>query len=200
MARPPQFDRSEVLEKATHLFWERGYRGVSISELVKATGLLPGSLYASFGNKEGMFLACLEHYSAQADSLRAEFESAESPLAIVRNFYFAMSEQSAASDERRGCFLVNASLECDESETAIKTQVKSCLKRSEAWLQDQMDAARRVGELREDTDTEQLAGCLMGSVFGLRVMSRAQDEGAKIQSVAAASFDSLVSPWQQVAA
>ena len=200
MARPPQFDRSEVLEKATQLFWERGYRGVSISDLVKATGLLPGSLYASFGNKEGMFVACLEHYSAQGDSMRAEFEAAESPLAVVRNFYTAMSDQAASGDDRRGCFLVNASLECDDSEQSIKSHVRSCLERGEAWVQDQLEAARRVGELREDTDTARLAGCLMGAMFGFRVMSRAREDSAKIRSVAAASFESLVSPWQQVAA
>ncbi len=200
MARPPQFNRSEVLEKATHLFWERGYRGVSISDLVKATGLLPGSIYAGFGNKEGLFVACLEHYSAQGDALRAQFESAESPLAVVRNFYTAMSDQAASSDDRRGCFLVNASLECDDSEQSIKSHVRSCMEKGEGWLKDQLDAARRVGELRENTDTARLAACLMGSMFGFRVMSRAQEGSDKIRAVAEASFDSLVSPWQQVAA
>ena len=80
MARPPQFDRSEILEKATQLFWEHGYRGASVSDLVKATGLLPGSIYASFGNKEGVFIACLEYYSVKLEGNREQFERESSPL------------------------------------------------------------------------------------------------------------------------
>lgn len=200
MARRPQFDRSEVLTKAMNLFWERGYNAVSVSDLVEATGLLPGSLYASFGNKEGMFLAALQHYSDGADTLRAEFETEESPLAVVRNFFTTMTEQAASGEDRRGCFLVNASLECSEADSAIKTQVQGCLGKGEAWLQEQFEAARQVGELREDTDTAQLAGCVMSSMFGLRIMSRANEGSDKIRSIAAASFESLIAPWQRVAA
>lgn len=201
MARPTQFNRDEVLWKATLLFWERGYRGVSISELVKATGLLPGSLYASFGNKEGLFVACLEHYSAGADKMRTEFEAAaETPLGVVRSFFREMITQSADEKCRRGCFLVNASLECDDSEETIKRSVRGCMERGETWLRAQLDAARDAGELQSATDTAQLAACLMGSIFGFRVMSRAQEDAAKIESVATTMFESLVGPWQQAAA
>lgn len=200
MARPPQFDRTEVLEKATRLFWERGYRGVSVSELVKATGLLPGSIYAGFGNKEGMFLACVEHYSAQATTMLASFERAASPLTVVRNFFHALSEQSASDKDRKGCFLVNASLECDASETAIKAKVRGCMDRTESWLQTHLEAAKQAGELRDETDVAKLSGCLVGAIFGLRVMSRAQEESAKIESIAAATLDSLLMPWLPAAA
>jgi len=40
----------------------------------------------------------------------------------------------------------------------------------------------------------------MGSMFGPRVMSRAQEDSEKIRAVAAASFENLVSPWPQVGA
>jgi TetR/AcrR family transcriptional repressor of nem operon len=199
MARPPQFERSEVLEKATQLFWERGYRGASVSDLVKATGLLPGSIYASFGNKEGLFIACLEHYAAQADGLRSQWESDSSPLTILRNFFFAIVGMATEGEGGRGCFLVNASLECDESESAIRSKVRDCMAGNEAWIRDQLDAARQVGELSEATNTARLAGCLTGAMFGFRVMSRAQEDPDKIRDVATTTFDSLVTPWQQVA-
>jgi hypothetical protein len=41
----------------------------------------------------------------------------------------------------------------------------------------------------------QVAACLMGSAFGFRVMSRAQEDAAKIKSVGATMFESLESPW-----
>lgn len=55
MARPRAFDESEVLLRSKELFAAQGYNGTSIDDLVKATGLLRGSLYKAFGSKRNLF-------------------------------------------------------------------------------------------------------------------------------------------------
>jgi AcrR family transcriptional regulator len=42
------------------VFWRKGYEGASLSDLTEAMGINPPSLYAAFGNKEGLFRAVLE--------------------------------------------------------------------------------------------------------------------------------------------
>ncbi|WP_029678535.1 TetR/AcrR family transcriptional regulator [Bifidobacterium sp. 7101] len=59
MGRKRSFDDDEVLARACKVFLEHGYEGTSIDALVKATGLLRGSLYGAFGSKRGMFVAAL---------------------------------------------------------------------------------------------------------------------------------------------
>ncbi|MBI0062693.1 MULTISPECIES: helix-turn-helix domain-containing protein [Bifidobacterium] len=59
MGRKRSFDDDEVLARAREAFLEHGYEGTSIDALVKATGLLRGSLYGAFGSKRGMFVAAL---------------------------------------------------------------------------------------------------------------------------------------------
>ena len=59
MGRKRLFDNDEVLARAREVFLELGYEGTSIDALVKATGLLRGSLYGAFGSKRGMFVAAL---------------------------------------------------------------------------------------------------------------------------------------------
>ena len=59
MGRKRSFDDDAVLARAREVFLEHGYEGTSIDALVKATGLLRGSLYGAFGSKRGMFLAAL---------------------------------------------------------------------------------------------------------------------------------------------
>ena len=59
MGRKRSFDDDEVLARAREVFLEHGYEGASIDALVKATGLLRGSLYGAFGSKRGMFVAAL---------------------------------------------------------------------------------------------------------------------------------------------
>ena len=59
MGRKRSFDDNAVLARAREVFLEHGYEGTSIDALVKATGLLRGSLYGAFGSKRGMFVAAL---------------------------------------------------------------------------------------------------------------------------------------------
>jgi len=55
MARPRGFDEETVLAQARTLFATQGYNGTSIDDLVKATGLLRGSLYKASGSKRHLF-------------------------------------------------------------------------------------------------------------------------------------------------
>ena len=67
MGRKRSFDDDEVLARAREVFLEHGYEGTSIDALVKATGLLRGSLYGAFGSKRGMFVAAL-HDATDSES------------------------------------------------------------------------------------------------------------------------------------
>src|SRR5438128_10423655 len=64
MAGKKAFDPHRVLEKAMNAFWERGYEGISIEELVQATGIGRGSLYDTFEDKHSLYLAALDQYIA----------------------------------------------------------------------------------------------------------------------------------------
>jgi len=63
MARPRAFDEALVLCQARTLFANQGYNGTSIDDLVKATGLLRGSLYKAFGSKRNLFELMLTEVS-----------------------------------------------------------------------------------------------------------------------------------------
>lgn len=61
MGRKKNFDTKVVLHQVSLTFIEKGYNGTSIDDLVRATGLLRGSLYSSFGSKQGLFIQALEY-------------------------------------------------------------------------------------------------------------------------------------------
>ena len=63
MGRPKEYAREEVLKAATEVFWEKGYEGTSVTELVEGTGLHRRSMYEEFGDKDGLFLACLKFFA-----------------------------------------------------------------------------------------------------------------------------------------
>jgi AcrR family transcriptional regulator len=62
MGRPREFDVDAALDRATELFWQRGYEGTSVQDLVDTLGINRASLYATFGDKAQLFDSVLERY------------------------------------------------------------------------------------------------------------------------------------------
>jgi len=89
MGRTREFDLDAAVAAAAVVFDAEGYEGSSMDRLVQATGVHRGSLYAAFGSKRGLFLACLR--AARAG------ESAADGLVLV-----AMAELAGRDEEVRG--------------------------------------------------------------------------------------------------
>lgn len=53
--------REELMNVAIRLFAEKGFKGTSIRDIADAHGVSLSNIYHHFGNKEGLWLAILEH-------------------------------------------------------------------------------------------------------------------------------------------
>lgn len=62
MARPREFDADIALDRATDVFWAKGYEATSLDDLCEATGLSRSSLYAAFGTKRDLLLQSVDRY------------------------------------------------------------------------------------------------------------------------------------------
>lgn len=58
--------RSFLIEKATEIFADKGYRGTTIGQIAKETGLSEGALYRHFSGKEELFNECIRPALEQA--------------------------------------------------------------------------------------------------------------------------------------
>jgi len=56
----------KILDEAARLFRERGFTNVSVSEIMKATGLTVGPFYNHFESKEALIAECLAHAGDKA--------------------------------------------------------------------------------------------------------------------------------------
>src|SRR3954447_26234557 len=65
VAGKKQFDTDTVLDAAMIQFWRAGYADTSVDDLSRATGLNRSSIYSSFGDKDTLFLRCLDRYAAR---------------------------------------------------------------------------------------------------------------------------------------
>ena len=69
--------KAELIDKAAHLFGERGYRTTSMRDIAAAFGILHGSLYHHFGSKEELFISV---YASGVDAFIADVQAAIAPL------------------------------------------------------------------------------------------------------------------------
>lgn len=109
--RPREFDPEETLSKIMALFWEHGYEATGLSDIIAATGLGKASLYATFGNKQSMYLKALAQYEALAidAAVKLLWDSSHAPMARVDMFLTLPIVAVRDQNDRRGCFLCNAS-------------------------------------------------------------------------------------------
>jgi len=158
-----QFDREQVIQDATRLFWQQGFSGASIQMVVKATGLKPGSLYLAFGSKEGLYLAALEHYAHQSRAMLRQTLEEESSFGegICRQL-LRMVEESARADYC-SCFLIKSQLELAESGGELQHSVSTYLSEIERLYADYL------GRVYSPEQARQYAASLMLHIFGIRV-------------------------------
>jgi len=184
MARPAQFDRTDVLEKAMQAFWDHGYRATSMADLVEATELKPGSLYAAFRSKEGLFLAVLDHYAQHSVTrLEQALSGARSPMQGIRSYFRQLAKDAATHHGRRGCLLVNTVLELSRQDDAVRKSVNRHLSNIESLLRRALQEAQSQGELAADKAPAALAAFLMSNIWGLRVLAGTGPARARTQAV-----------------
>jgi AcrR family transcriptional regulator len=102
MSRPPREERDEqTLEVARILFAERGFSAVTMDDVAAEAGVTTPLLYSQVGNKEQLYLACMEPAAeALVDTVAAAVEATETPGAALRAgvhafFIFVDADRSA---------------------------------------------------------------------------------------------------------
>ena len=105
--RPRSFDETGALEKATQVFWSKGYDGVTIDDLVEGMGVGRPSLYAIFGDKRAIFLRALKAYAERKGALAAKALLSPQTLrdSIVGFLRYAV-ESATEKGSARGCLMI----------------------------------------------------------------------------------------------
>lgn len=180
VGRPREFDEDEVMEKIMNLFWEQGYEGTGLSDIMKATGLQKGSLYKAWGSKHGMYIRALAHYDRMAVDGAVKLLTSERP-ALERITDFLSIPIKAAWDDQdwRGCFLCNASAD----HAALDEETRNLVQRGYGKMGRALASA--VSTLypawTEDKAT-QTAQHFLAVYSGLRVMARSAMPRAVLES------------------
>lgn len=107
--------RDRLIDSARFLFWERGYAGTSMSELLAHAEVNSGSFYHFFDSKEALLRAVLEQYIELLRPMvvNPAFAATHRPLERIFAILAGYRERILATDSRYGCPLGRLALEVD---------------------------------------------------------------------------------------
>ncbi len=172
MGRQQQYNRAETIEKAMHLFRSRGFSGTSMRDLESRLDMRPGSIYASFGSKEGLYEATLDHYAATSlESLDQHMAQAENFLTGLRGF---IEQILFPADGARNCMLVKTVSDLNPTTAALKEKAFRMLLEFEKAFIRELRRAQTTGEVSPTADIPTLARFIQVQIIGLRAYGEIQ--------------------------
>ncbi len=169
-------------------FWESGYEGSSMQDLVKRMGISRQSLYDTYGNKRELFIQALRCYRHQVvePRLRDLADPTRDPIKALREHLQGII--NGWNDQIRGCLMVRTTLEMAPDDAAVAKLVAENTRQLRDALRAVVERGQASGVIDPSRSAEELAARLMALSAGLHVCCRLPDpDGASLPSV-----DSLI--------
>ncbi|WP_413283494.1 TetR/AcrR family transcriptional regulator [Vibrio sp. MA40-2] len=177
MSKHIKFNREEVIDKATNLYWEKGFHGTSMRNLQEVVDLRPGSIYASFGSKENLFKEALNHYAdLSSTQLKKCLQETQSPLEALKIFITNIVVGSQNTAPSGMCMLVKTIAELTDEHQELVDLAKQKLAGVEEIFARIIKQAIEQGELDSSCQPDKIARHLQVQIIGLRTYIRANKD------------------------
>lgn len=173
MAKTAKFDRQDVVDKATNLYWEKGFHATSMRNLQDVIDMRPGSIYAAFGSKEGLFKETLARYTELGILNLNRFRSeTDSPIKALENFVKRAVVESKQSAPNGMCMLAKTVAELTNEHAELLEEAKKSLKIMEGEFAKLITEAQELGEISKEREPAQLARHVQVQIAGLRTYAK----------------------------
>ena len=192
-----KYGHDDIIEKATTLFWQRGFHAAGMRDIQQALDMRSGSIYARFQSKEGLFKLVVEHYAQNSAERLKQVADSDSPLTALRDFFETALTGPDEQRYMRQCLLVKSIAELELIGDIARKAVIESMQTLKAGFRDIIEACIEKGELPEHTPTKLAAEWLQNQFVGLRAFALMQDENkATVQMIDKVMID-LKGQWPQ---
>ncbi|MBH5396981.1 TetR/AcrR family transcriptional regulator [Bradyrhizobium sp. CNPSo 4010] len=184
MGRPREFDAEMALDQAMEVFWRHGYEGATIAQLTEAMGINPPSLYACFGNKEGLLKAALDRYTKLRNIWMDEVVAAPTARAVAERMLMGIADKQTDPANPPGCLLVQGGIACGTGSENVPFELAARRAQNEDQLRDRFVRAKAEGDLKESADPAALARYVSAVSVGMGVMASSGADREALRQVA----------------
>lgn len=191
--RPRRVSPQQALDAAVRVFWSEGYEGASIGRLSDRMHLPKSSLYQTYGDKEGLFLATIARYAETRLAPVAQTLTPRASLADdLRGFFDAAVTLATADPETPGCLISCVLADAAGSNARLRQELNARFTALEQRLHDRLVAGQK--ELNGTGDLAVQAIMLASVARGLMLRARAGADRGTLQAVGRATVDMICAP------
>ncbi|MDQ0194333.1 TetR/AcrR family transcriptional regulator [Paenibacillus wynnii] len=185
MARHKEFDQEQALDNALDLFWTKGFERTSIQDLCTHLGIHRGSLYDTFGDKQALFLACLDRFQHNSEEQYYFILDEEGPTKEVLGRFFTkvIDYSMNNANQRRGCFMTNTAMEVAVSDPIVANRVEAYSIHVETLFYNFLLRAQKNGEIKGKHNLRALARFLATTKQGIHVTAKTAPDRSVLEDV-----------------
>jgi TetR/AcrR family transcriptional repressor of nem operon len=168
MGRNREFNTENVLDKATSLFWAKGFNGVSTQELINEFGISKSSMYGTFGDKMKLFVASLERYSLQVtNNFKVRLQHANGLKKEIKALLHSIC--IGCMEGGNGCFIVNSAVELAPHEKIIAKITHEHRRRLESIFTAAIKRGIESGEFSNKLNPKTISRTICNTITGIQV-------------------------------
>jgi len=191
MGRPREFDAETALDQAMEVFWRHGYEGATIAQLTEAMGINPPSLYACFGNKEGLLKAALDRYTKLRGVWMDEVVAAPTARAVAERMLMGIADKQTDPANPPGCLLVQGGIACGTGSENVPFELATRRAQNEDQLRERFVRAKAEGDLKPSSDPAALARYVSAVSVGMGVMASSGADREALRQVASVAVQAV---------
>ena len=160
------------------VFWEKGYEATSMHDLVAATGLLKGSLYGAFGDKQNLYKIALTHYDQTRIQMGIAMLKGDGKATDkIADLFNSVIDAARSGLFSGGCLLCNASVEM----APVDERVGNMVQRTLSKLHGAVEAAIRK-DYPQYGESAETASAIIAAYLGSRVLAKS---GSALEMISA---------------
>ncbi|MDQ2768570.1 MAG: TetR/AcrR family transcriptional regulator [Gemmatimonadota bacterium] len=167
---PPTRDR--LINSARFLFWERGFAGTSMADLLAHAEVNSGSFYHFFESKEALLREVLEGYLVALRPMIVDpaYAQTDEPLERIFAILAGYRERILATDSKYGCPLGRLALEIDPENRPAHALIA---RNFQGWIGAIRECVEQLKpRLPRNTDLDALATYVLAVMEGGVMLSR----------------------------
>jgi AcrR family transcriptional regulator len=172
--------RQAIIEKAAPLFNQQGFAGCSMADIMVVTGLEKGGLYRHFSSKEELAAEVFRYAMQTAFDARSIGDQPELN-AVAKLRLMVQRFVSVPSPLPGGCPLLNAAIDTDDGNPALRTLVQDALAKWKARIRKIVQQGISDGQISPSVDSQSVANLIISTLEGALMIARLEGNRRALQ-------------------
>lgn len=182
--RSPDQTRDTILAAAFDEIHAQGFRGASIENILRRTGVTKGALYHHFPNKTALGYAVVDEVLCPwaEQTMAALRDTTLDPLDTMQRIGREESSLEGVHDPRLGCPVNNLVQEMAGLDEGFRGRLNAILETWRTTIREALERGQRSGVVRRDLDTDAAAAFILAAYEGSLSIAKSSRDTVLFQS------------------